>query len=91
MLLSLRTQMNLYVKSKEDSMKKTIEQRAEEFANIGVQTGIEKAIQYTYKYAATEQCKIDIDKACKWMKSSPLSDYLSCEMIEDFKKIMEEE
>lgn len=43
-----------------------------------------------YHIGCKDQRKIDIDKACKWLDSSPLSDYLSCEMIEDFKKAMEE-
>lgn len=78
---------------------KTIEQRAEEFANIGVHTGIEKSIQYTYKYAAAEQRKIDIDKACEWLRQCTTfqhPDYrhpvpfFDEEDIESFKRAMEE-
>lgn len=42
----------------------TIEERAKDFANKGLPNNIEGAIRYTYIYAANEQQKIDIEKAC---------------------------
>lgn len=43
----------------------TIEERATAFADKGLSNNIEGAIRYTYIYAANEQRKIDIEKACK--------------------------
>lgn len=73
----------------------TIEERATVFADKGLPNNIEGAIRYTYIYAANEQHKIDIEKACQWL----LREYayngsmavIDEKLIEDFRKAMEEE
>lgn len=81
----------------------TIEERAKDFADKGLPNNIEGAIRYTYIYAANEQQKIDIEKACGWLKeNSETTDYQglssTCEMLFDsvddmiayFRKAMDE-
>ena len=49
---------------------KTIEERAKEYSlkNFdGYYTGRERAVEEGYIAGATEQRKIDIEKACKWL------------------------
>lgn len=43
----------------------TVEERAKDFADKGLPNNIEGAIRYTYIYAANEQQKIAIEKACE--------------------------
>lgn len=68
----------------------TIEERASEFVNISLHDSIKGAIRYTYIYAATEQRKIDIEKAYEWIKSNFDSDE-GGEIELCFRKAMEEE
>lgn len=73
----------------------TIEERAKDFADKGLPNNIEGAIRYTYIYAANEQQKIDVEKACEWF-TNYLFDVLGCpddwcrSGEEEFKKAMEE-
>lgn len=86
-------------------MTKTIEERAETFAEDNWGRGYSKEVEVLrskegYIEGATEQRKIDIDKACEWF-SEHIIDY-ACynemdgwdihhkEMHEDFRKAMEE-
>ena len=51
---------------------KTIEERAKEYSLKdfdGYYTGREKALEEGYIAGAEEQRKIDIEKACEWLKS----------------------
>lgn len=62
----------------------TIEERAKDFADKGLPNNIEGAIRYTYIYAANEQQKIDIEKACEWLSNHSIVD------TDLFKKAMKE-
>lgn len=70
----------------------TIEERAKDFANKGLPNNIEGAIRYTYMYAANEQQKIDIDKACYFIKRNTM--FNNCVNVnaiaEQLRKAMEE-
>lgn len=82
-------------------MEKTIEQRAIEccmtqFPNH--ETADAESMRIGYIQGATDQQKIDIDKACKWLyKNRQNYDYINTDgdvydlsLIKDFKKAMEE-
>lgn len=69
----------------------TIEERAKDFADRGLQNNIEGAIYHTYIYAANEQQKIDIDKACEWLyECVGTGEQFKKTLVEKFRKAMEE-
>lgn len=79
----------------------TIEERAKDFADKGLPNNIEGAIRYTYIYAANEQQKIDIDKACEWIQENIVGtnkymtnccgiELIKTTAVDDFRKAMEE-
>lgn len=81
---------------------KTIEERANEYwqDKYPYLSGMymRDAIKTVFTESATGQCKIDIDKACKWLyKNQKNYDYINVDgdvydlsLILDFKKYMEE-
>lgn len=81
---------------------KTIEERAIEKYDVSLENGVvtyNQNLAQAYISGATEQKAIDIDKACEWLKQTLKEigyDEFDCgyddtdEIIEDFKKAMEE-
>lgn len=79
----------------------TIEERANKLADFSLDDGIKGTVRHTYIYAATEQRKIDIDKACKeFMRFLDVRvDNPNYQLrkedfpfwVEEFRKVLEEE
>lgn len=73
-------------------MAKTIEERAEELAFQSYHDSIRGTIKNVYIYAATEQLKIDIEKAIAFMQEFNKRDFDCWEdFVDEFQKAMEEE
>lgn len=69
---------------------KTIEERAKAYSLKdfdGYYTGREKALEEGYIAGAAEQRKIDIDKACEWLRARNV---LTPGTIKGFRQAMEE-
>lgn len=76
----------------------TIEERAKKYENTehhlrNYSKGMLYSCYKGYVQGATEQREIDIEKACEWLKEHLGTDLLlvNHNMIEEFKKAMEEE
>lgn len=70
-----------------------IEERSQAFVNRleNFETKAEKEYAMVgYITGATEQRKIDIDKACEWIMATPMYAKQPATLVDEFKKFMEE-